>query len=432
MSSKKGRKKRGTTLALNDFLQSDLDSNSTGKAISITKPTDSWSDPDYEPRVEKIVVLPTAPSSVRGGAHVDMSRVPNTPPFKAFVGNISYEASEHALRNLFVNLSVVDVHLSKDSNGRFRGYGYIEFETRDDLVEALQMENLEMCGRTIRIDVKTQSDRDQQRPGGFNSFSRDDSKSEGDWRSMPRSTDTRSRYSNNYNSDNSSGAYRSPASFAEYSRDRDHDDRGPRGDDRGSRFGGGGFRQEDRGSRYGDRGFRQEDGPRRGGGYEDREISSDWRSAPRQERVVNTDEHRDRVDSVRASQDRSSDLQFPRTRTKLNLQPRTVPLDDKSSVGNSMPSSIFGEARPVDTSAREKEMEERLARTSLSAPSRGGATGEESRNSQNGVQRNRNEQNHNGSGAWESRANRPPSGAEKKVPDFAEASRFSALEEDAN
>lgn len=47
-------------------------------------------------------------------------------------------------------------------------------------------------------------------------------------------------------------------------------------------------------------------------------------------------------------------------RPKLQLQPRTRPLNSDSD--DSSRSSIFGQAKPVDTTAREKEIEERLLR----------------------------------------------------------------------
>ena len=48
----------------------------------------------------------------------------------------------------------------------------------------------------------------------------------------------------------------------------------------------------------------------------------------------------------------------PKERRRLQLQPRSKPVDE---IGKSeKKSAIFGEAKPVDTSSREKEIEERL------------------------------------------------------------------------
>lgn len=62
----------------------------------------------------------------------------------------------------------------------------------------------------------------------------------------------------------------------------------------------------------------------------------------------------------------------PQQRPKLNLKPRSVPKEDEGSSGgggtspaaapnpSSRASSIFGGAKPVDTAAKEREVEERL------------------------------------------------------------------------
>ena len=57
----------------------------------------------------------------------------------------------------------------------------------------------------------------------------------------------------------------------------------------------------------------------------------------------------------------------PPERPRLQLQPRSKPLGDTSSGrerggGGRASSSIFGQAKPVDTAAREREIEERLLR----------------------------------------------------------------------
>ena len=47
-------------------------------------------------------------------------------------------------------------------------------------------------------------------------------------------------------------------------------------------------------------------------------------------------------------------------RPKLNLIPRTLPVVEDSSAVAAANASIFGSAKPVDTSAREREIEEKL------------------------------------------------------------------------
>ena len=52
----------------------------------------------------------------------------------------------------------------------------------------------------------------------------------------------------------------------------------------------------------------------------------------------------------------------PRTRQRLNLKPRSSQEKPAAPAQVASQSSIFGGAKPVDTAAREKEIEERLER----------------------------------------------------------------------
>lgn len=49
--------------------------------------------------------LPTAPKAARG-PDVDLGRIPNQPPYTAFIGNLPYEATEDLIENFFKNLKV--------------------------------------------------------------------------------------------------------------------------------------------------------------------------------------------------------------------------------------------------------------------------------------------------------------------------------------
>jgi hypothetical protein len=61
-----------------------------------------------------------------------------------------------------------------------------------------------------------------------------------------------------------------------------------------------------------------------------------------------------------SSKDRAPATDGPKERPKLKLQPRSKPLEEAGQVTAGAAASIFGGARPVDTSAREREIEERL------------------------------------------------------------------------
>ena len=117
--------------------------------------------------------------------------------------------------------------------------------------------------------------------------------------------------------------------------------------------------------RYGSR-----DGPRydrdsRDGPRYDR----DSRDGPRYDRDSRDGPRYDSRDSrdgpPRGDSDRPSgdSERPPAERPKLNLKPRSAPADNVGKPAAS--SSIFGGAKPVDTTAREREVEERLKSTRI-------------------------------------------------------------------
>ena len=65
-------------------------------------------DTDYGAAPKMVInraVLPTAPRASRG-ANVDMSLVPNEPPFTAYIGNLPFEANVEDVEHFFKGLKV--------------------------------------------------------------------------------------------------------------------------------------------------------------------------------------------------------------------------------------------------------------------------------------------------------------------------------------
>ncbi|XP_077297599.1 uncharacterized protein LOC143919259 isoform X2 [Arctopsyche grandis] len=518
-TGKKSKRIKGKTLGIGDFL---------GDApIALSIQTKTWTEEEDEfdvgqsSRPRAPVVLPSASRASRGGTYDD-ENVPKHPPYMAFISNLPYEVEDSTIEDLFVNLKVSNLRLPRELDGRLRGFGYVDFEDRESLVAAINIADLNVCGRRIRIDVSNSEDR---RTGRRSDRDRDreydPERTLGDWRSGTRtekeggggggggggSGGDRDRDRDRGDRDRGEGGRGGGDWGSSYSRREDRDvdtgpggwrdarpkedpppnssyggrdsgDKGPPrdGGDRGfSRDGDRGFSREGGGaggggggfSRDGDRGFSREGGG--GGGFSregDRGFGRDGersfgrdseRSYGRDgDRGYGRDGDRDRGfggfgrdgerdrdrgfgrDGERdggfrregfgrsfgggygdrdRERDRDGDRGEPRTRPKLQLLPRTVPLnptpsadDDKSksakqdngnessdssdrrseSAGGShgdrneqvvSPSlgddkkpaeekrpykppvpaaSIFGAARPVDTTAREREIEERL------------------------------------------------------------------------
>lgn len=321
---KKGKKAKGKTLNLQDFL-----SENGGQASgSVVTKSLSWAneceDDDYAP--PKIVTynIPTAPRSQRV---LDESTIPTHPPYLAHISNLSFDLCEEDIQEYFESVTshdVVSVRLPREDGetGRMRGFGYIEFAEREGLIAAVSYPDLQLRNRNIRIDV---SNEQEQKRGG-----------------------NRGRYDNFGSSEN-----RNDTNW----RGRGQDS----GSDSGRRGGGGSG----------------------GGGMEN---GGNWRSDRKMDSPPPARrDHRggDRFGGGRRGNEPPPSEERPR----LKLQPRTVPLPDfnlqiserdKVAEDTEKPApptaekpkpvpsaAIFGSAKPVDTAAKDREIEERLERERL-------------------------------------------------------------------
>ncbi|KAM6039108.1 eukaryotic translation initiation factor 4B isoform 2-T2 [Chlamydotis macqueenii] len=374
-ASAKKKNKKGKTLTLTDFLAED---GGGGGPTYIPKPV-SWADEtdDLEgdvsttwhsndddvyraPPIDRSI-LPTAPRAARE-PNIDRSRLPKSPPYTAFLGNLPYDVTEESIKDFFRGLNISAVRLPREPTNpeRLKGFGYAEFEDIDSLFQALSLNEESLGNRRIRVDVADQAqdkDRDDRCFGRDRDRFRDSERFESDWRARPATTDSFDDYPPRRGDD----------SFGDRYRDR-YDDRyrdGPRRDmDRGF---GGRDRYDDRSRDY-DRGYDSRIGSGRrafGSGYR---RDDDYRGCGDryEDRYDRRDDRMDRWnsrDDYSRSDFRSED-RGPTQRPKLNLKPRSAPKEEETSVApapqSSRAASIFGGAKPVDTAAREREVEERL------------------------------------------------------------------------
>ncbi|KAH0628995.1 hypothetical protein JD844_010705 [Phrynosoma platyrhinos] len=398
-SEAKKKNKKGKTLTLTDFLAED---GGGGGPTYVPKPV-SWADEtdDLEgdvsttwhsndddvyraPLIDRSI-LPTAPRAARE-PNIDRSRLPKSPPYTAFLGNLPYDVTEESIKDFFRGLNshkktdgkhsvgfgsrklgrtmcssqhmvgniivISAVRLPREPSNpeRLKGFGYAEFEDLDSLLRALSLNEEFSYSQKHRDDRSFGRDRDRNR---------DSERFESDWRARP-ATDSFDDYP----------PRRSEDSFGDRYRDRDRYDSdryrdGPRRDM--DRFGGrdryddrrdydrGGFdSRSGSGRRAFGSGYRRDDDYRGGGDrYEDRYERRD----DRMDRWSSSRDDYSRDDSRR-------DERGPTQRPKLNLKPRSTPKEEDTSVApatqSSRAASIFGGAKPVDTAAREREVEERL------------------------------------------------------------------------
>ncbi|EHB09304.1 Eukaryotic translation initiation factor 4B [Heterocephalus glaber] len=374
-ASAKKKNKKGKTISLTDFLAED--GGTGGGTTYVPKPV-SWADEtdDLEgdvsttwhsndddvyraPPIDRSI-LPTAPRAARE-PNIDRSRLPKSPPYTAFLGNLPYDVTEDSIKEFFRGLNISAVRLPREPSNpeRLKGFGYAEFEDLDSLLSALSLNEESLGNRRIRVDVADQAqDKDRDDRSFGRDRNRDSDKTDTDWRARP-ATDSFDDYPPRRGDDSFGDKYRDRYDSDRY---RDGYRDGPRRDM--DRYGGR-DRYDDRGSRDYDRGYdsrigsgrrafgsgyRRDDDYRGGGDrYEDRYDRRDDRPWGSRDDYSRDDYRRD---------DRG-----PPQRPKLNLKPRSTPKEDDSSASTSQSSraaSIFGGAKPVDTAAREREVEERL------------------------------------------------------------------------
>ncbi|CAJ0930193.1 unnamed protein product [Ranitomeya imitator] len=85
-------------------------------------------------------ILPTAPRAARE-PNVDRSRLPKSPPFTAFLGNLPYDVTEESIQKFFRGLNISAVRLPREPSNpeRLKGFGYAEFDDLDSLLRALSL-----------------------------------------------------------------------------------------------------------------------------------------------------------------------------------------------------------------------------------------------------------------------------------------------------
>ncbi|KAK3920337.1 Eukaryotic translation initiation factor 4B [Frankliniella fusca] len=429
--------------------------------LAETRPVTAWADEvEIDERelalaAQRKSALPTAPRSARGS---DDERVPNAPPYVAYITNIPFEVIEEDFVEFFGDLQIENIRLPKnDATGKLKGYGYVEFTERQGLIEALQIPDTSMKGRRIRIDVSENNDRDRgygrsdrmgrDRMGMGMEREYDPERTAGDWRSAPRMEPEGDRrpgggrsgygsggFGDREGRDRDGGGFGAPRETEireggwregmgsgtgggggggggggsdrfggdSYRRYDDRDRRGGGGfdSDRGGRWGS--DRDRDGGDRYGDRpryGDRDGDRPRFGGDRDrdgdrpryggDRDRDGGDRYGGDRPRYGDREREEDRERFGRREDGPPSESSGePKERPRLNLAPRTKPIENplppppevkeekKPADPPAQPAppvpraSIFGAAKPVDTTAREREIEERLNRERERAPRR--------------------------------------------------------------
>uniref|UniRef100_A0A8U8BY28 Eukaryotic translation initiation factor 4B n=1 Tax=Geospiza parvula TaxID=87175 RepID=A0A8U8BY28_GEOPR len=141
LTAAKKKPKKGKTLTLTDFLAEDGGGGGTDDLEGEVSTTWHSNDDDVyrAPPIDRSI-LPTAPRAAHE-PNIDRSRLPKSPPYTAFLGNLPYDVTEESIKDFFRGLNISAVRLPREPTNpeRLKGFGYAEFEDIDSLFQALSL-----------------------------------------------------------------------------------------------------------------------------------------------------------------------------------------------------------------------------------------------------------------------------------------------------
>lgn len=357
-------------MSLQDFLAKSGPQTGGTTQVAVQKYS-SWAEEceeDEERKIE-IIQLPTAPRATR---ILEDDSIPNDPPFYAKVSNLPFDLSEADVDEFFLdhNIQIKEMKLARDeTNDRLRGFGHIEFVTREDLLDAIMLSDPVIRNRRIRIEFTTEPDSISGRTvrKRYENYTPRDSANEStNWRDRKESAfetvdgGGREGRENRENRRN----YQSRSNFQNRHESSNNDDSNWRLGDRPNDS------PPPERRRYGDRDNRGRGGG--GGRYDRREPREPQQEVQERPKIY-----------IAPRTLPMPELTFPKEE-ELERGTRKISLDngDKSSQDNQDDSglapeddteksqaekpkpipreNIFGSAKPVDTAAREREIEERM------------------------------------------------------------------------
>ncbi|OJD30622.1 translation initiation factor 4b [Diplodia corticola] len=280
--------------------------------------------------------------------------LPSKPPYTAHLGNLSFDATEGDIQDFFMDCDVTSVRVVEDKLDRKpKGFGYVEFGTLDGLKKALALSGTQFQGRNIRVSV-AEPPKDRMDTRVFDDWTRKGP--------LPPIAGERPRGGGGGFRSFDSGA--SDAGSDRGGRTRDFgtwERRGPLSPTnpppseprKPSPSWGEGRSEESRPPR---REFSETRPPREPTAPE---LDNKWRDRMRPVETLKSPTGTPEGSSPSSPVAKPA---APAGRPRLNLQKRTVsetPAAPTASGGGDAKSSPFGAARPIDTAAKEREIEEK-------------------------------------------------------------------------
>ncbi|EPQ54384.1 hypothetical protein GLOTRDRAFT_44499, partial [Gloeophyllum trabeum ATCC 11539] len=308
--------------------------------------------------------------------------LPTQPPYTAFIGNLAFDLTESELEEFFGGSKVKSAKIIKDREDKPKGFGYVEFVDLDSLKEALDKSGSNFAGRTIRVSV---AEPPKER-GGFGAAD-DDAKFSGNWRregplpDAPGSRDSSRRRFEGPSGERPASAYESVSDWrsSRPARAPAPEPEAPSFRRRGSGFLGGEVHappsdeqwtigskfkpstDEVPTSKFGSVRGRSEVNQSRETAASDE--PSDWRSSAKPRPVTRNSSSPTASTPPTPQMGRRKLELLPRTSGSNSPSPLASPKMAPSTVSSSSSrSNPFGAAKPVDVTAREQEVLQKIER----------------------------------------------------------------------
>ncbi|KAG9128394.1 hypothetical protein FRC07_014808 [Ceratobasidium sp. 392] len=95
--------------------------------------------------------------------------LPTAPPYTVFVGNLAFDLVEDDLATFFAPESLKSVKVIRDRDEKPKGFGYVEFDTLAGLKNGLTKSGTQLNSRTVRVSV-AEPPKEREQRSGFSSF----------------------------------------------------------------------------------------------------------------------------------------------------------------------------------------------------------------------------------------------------------------------
>lgn len=383
MAPKKKEQKK--VMSLGDFLADEKTGGSWADEMEDYPTTDSRTSFGASQRTYNSSSNTYGTGNTGGYSVREELPLPDKPPFTVHLGNLSFDATNGDVQDFFTGCECINVRIIEDKmENKPKGFGYAEFGTLEGLKKALTLNGTQFQGRNIRISV---ADPPKDRGDGSSFRQIDDWSRKGPLPDLPGrgGSERRGGFGGDFGGgerrqrdfpegdgkvrDFGNWERKGPLSPAPQAERAPREGGRPRGDegqrnesfrDRTPAQWGEGRPQ---GSQDGSRPPRKEFQERPPPAPTAAEQDSQWRTKMRPDAPppAAQSSHASREGSEAPSSPAPGATPTLASRPKLNLAKRTVTEQDvtASAASGDAKASPFGAARPIDTAAKEREIEEK-------------------------------------------------------------------------